>query len=400
MKIAAVIAVLMFGLAGTVVYGEALAAEAPLSKTGNQLSAQVGELTFSSSVQYAQIKVSRKESAALTFSSDNSGIKVSSSGRLTVAAGFMGSALITVRAAETANYRSAETTVKVLVRPPKFSIRSASNDGGRRIKITWGSHSRVSGYEVQYSTVSDFSSDVTGQKISDRRVSSVTTGRLSLGKTYYIRLRSFYRNGNTAVYSKWSAVKRVKVQLKVLMIGNSYTYYNDLPEMIAKRTGAYVYASVQSGCWLKDHLDTRTDIGAKTMAALTGEGWDYVVIQERSNGTVDYPKMFARKVKKLCELARNAGATPVLYATWAYCRDSSLMKKQEYTYSEMFKKIYTAYHEAAKENNALVADVGIAFYKYEKTAELHVSDGKHPTEEGSELAAEIISGVILAAEGK
>ena len=74
--------------------------------------------------------------------------------------------------------------------------------------------------------------------------------------------------------------------MKILMLGNSLTYYNDLPEILAERTGAEVVAHTRGGAYLSEHLDPEAELGAKTLPALENETWDYVVLQEYSSGPV------------------------------------------------------------------------------------------------------------------
>ena len=52
------------------------------------------------------------------------------------------------------------------------------------------------------------------------------------------------------------------------MLGNSFTSANNLPQLIAKRTGAEVVAHTRGGARLKEHLNPNTKMGAKTLAAL------------------------------------------------------------------------------------------------------------------------------------
>ena len=70
------------------------------------------------------------------------------------------------------------------------------------------------------------------------------------------------------------------------------------------------------------------------------------------------------------------------------------MNSMSLSYDEMAAQMYEAYHEAAAQNNALVADVGQRFYELSETQELYAEDGCHPNEAGSRLAAEVIADVI------
>ena len=65
-------------------------------------------------------------------------------------------------------------------------------------------------------------------------------------------------------------------------------------------------------------------------------------------------------------------------------------------YDEMVQKLSEAYHKAAQENNALIADVGRRFYELSDAQTLYAADGVHPSELGSRIAAETIAAVIQA----
>ncbi|WP_242955370.1 SGNH/GDSL hydrolase family protein [Flavonifractor sp. An52] len=60
----------------------------------------------------------------------------------------------------------------------------------------------------------------------------------------------------------------------------------------------------------------------------------------------------------------------------------------------MTHKMSEAYHKAARENHALIADVGQKFYVLSDTQDLYAADGVHPSELGSRIAAETIAAVI------
>lgn len=106
--------------------------------------------------------------------------------------------------------------------------------------------------------------------------------------------------------------------MRILMLGNSLTFANDMPHMLAALTGAEVVHHTRGGARLSEQLNPATRLGAQTQAALAGEHWDYVVLQEMSHGPISSPKSFFSSVAQLCEQIRASGAAPVLYATWAY----------------------------------------------------------------------------------
>ena len=73
--------------------------------------------------------------------------------------------------------------------------------------------------------------------------------------------------------------------MRILMLGNSFTSANNLPQLIAKRTGAEVVAHTRGGARLREHLNPNTKMGAKTLAALKEEPWDFVILQEIIHNT-------------------------------------------------------------------------------------------------------------------
>lgn len=102
--------------------------------------------------------------------------------------------------------------------------------------------------------------------------------------------------------------------MRILMLGNSFTSANNLPQLIAKRTGAEVVAHTRGGARLKEHLNPNTKMGAKTLAALKEEPWDFVILQEMSNGPITSKESFRDSAGDLCDLIWSIGAKPVFYA--------------------------------------------------------------------------------------
>ena len=86
---------------------------------------------------------------------------------------------------------------------------------------------------------------------------------------------------------------------------------------------------------------------------------------------------------------------PVLYATWAYEKGGSKLESKGWDYEEMALAMSAAYSKAARDNGALLADVGQRFYQLSQREQLYAADGVHPNEQGSRLAAETIGQVIL-----
>lgn len=182
--------------------------------------------------------------------------------------------------------------------------------------------------------------------------------------------------------------------MRILMLGNSLTFANDMPRMLARLTGAQVVHHTRGGARLSEQLNPKTRLGTQTQAALRQEHWDYVVLQEMSHGPFSAPERFFASAEQLCAQIRQAGAMPILYATWAYQKDGAKLAAKGWDYDEMARGLITAYRTAARESQALLAEVGLQFYQHPNPQIFYAADGVHPSEAGSRLAAETIAAVI------
>ena len=168
--------------------------------------------------------------------------------------------------------------------------------------------------------------------------------------------------------------------MRILMLGNSFTFTNDMPQMLAALPGAEVVHHTRGGAWLSEQLNPATRLGGRTQAALTEERWNYVVLQEMSHGPITAPKSFFSSVERLCGQIWTNGAAPLLFATWAYQKGGAKLAAKNWGYDEMA--------------HALLADVGQRFYALAGTRDLYAADGVHPSALGSRIAAETIAAVI------
>ena len=87
--------------------------------------------------------------------------------------------------------------------------------------------------------------------------------------------------------------------MRILMLGNSFTFANHMPDILARLTGAEVVHHTRGGARLAEQLNEKTRMGKLTQSALWNEKWDYVVLQEMSNGPITSKKKFLqRKLQK------------------------------------------------------------------------------------------------------
>lgn len=187
-------------------------------------------------------------------------------------------------------------------------------------------------------------------------------------------------------------------EIRILFIGNSYTYYNSTPELLK----AFILEKFP-----EQVVETQLiSAGGMTLARHWEEGaveairsgeWDYVVLQEQSKlGMVvtidnqtyfgqtehffDYARKFDAEIKK-------AGAKTVFLMTWS---ERNKPKEQAIlTY---------AYTAIAKELDAIVAPVGLVWDKVRTKPEidLYDYDGSHPSPAGSYLASVTLYATLFA----
>lgn len=182
--------------------------------------------------------------------------------------------------------------------------------------------------------------------------------------------------------------------MRILMLGNSLTSAQDMPDILAELTGAEVVCHTRGGARLSEHLNPNTRLGARTQAALAKEQWDYVVLQEMSHGPITAPGSFFASVERLCRQIRENGAIPVLYATWAYQKGGAGCRPRDGTMAGWPGTCPRRTGRAAEENRALLADVGRRFYQLPGTQDLYAADGVHPSGQGARIAAETIAAAI------
>jgi len=90
-------------------------------------------------------------------------------------------------------------------------ITKLSSPKAGQLKVTWEKNSKAQGYQVRYSTSSSFSSYKTSKITSNGTVSKTLTG-LSKGKTYYVKVRSYKKVGDTTYYSAWTETDSFKTK--------------------------------------------------------------------------------------------------------------------------------------------------------------------------------------------
>ncbi|MGI6590435.1 MAG: SGNH/GDSL hydrolase family protein [Eggerthellaceae bacterium] len=187
--------------------------------------------------------------------------------------------------------------------------------------------------------------------------------------------------------------------MRILMLGNSYTRANNLPEQLGRTLDAQVVAHTRGGARLAEQLNPNTKMGARTQAALAQGGWDFVILQEMSNGPATAPERYRESVAALCIQVRRTGAIPILFATWAYAPGAARLDKLEMDAEELHRRLHASFVRTADETGALLADVGSAFHDDTDPDRLYAPDGSHPSPAGTALACRILAATVRQAAG-
>ena len=99
-----------------------------------------------------------------------------------------------------------QKTFKILPKATALSGVSALSKG---FKVNWKAQtSQTTGYQVQYSVNKNFKSPVT-KTVTSYKTRTLTVKKLSAGKRYYVRIRTYRTVSGQKYYSAWSTAKAV-----------------------------------------------------------------------------------------------------------------------------------------------------------------------------------------------
>ena len=194
--------------------------------------------------------------------------------------------------------------------------------------------------------------------------------------------------------------------MKVLFVGNSYTYYHEMPTAIFKSMAESlgeeisVTAITSGGYTLASFCKPSDPHGAQLAEALCGTTrYDCVILQEQSlRPAFKNPSSFFDAVRDLTARIRRIGAEPILYATWGRKTGCSTLDTYRWTNESMTWKLAASYQAIGEELKIRVAHVGLAFhdvYTNHPEIDLYREDFSHPSYAGSFLAAATLIATIF-----
>jgi len=190
---------------------------------------------------------------------------------------------------------------------------------------------------------------------------------------------------------------------RVLFLGNSYTYVNNLPQLVselASSTGKTLIFDMNApgGYYLGQHLTNPT-----SLAKIAGGNWDHVVLQDQSMALA-YPSTYRSFISYSVKLdsiikVHNPCAQTMFYSTWGRKPGDTYLCTQpecavdtwiSRTYYEMDSTITAHYKVFADSVKASMTPVGAAWRYIRQnypSIELFQSDESHPSLAGSYAAA-------------
>lgn len=182
-----------------------------ITKPSNTITVKNVTKTASTKTQTVKLGGKAKESAKLTYKSDSKYVKVDKKGKVTIAKNFVGKATITVTASATKTYQETTKKVTVTVNPAKVKLTGVKNYKGKKLKAYWKKNTKVTGYQVQYSTSSKFKSAKT-VTVKGCKNTSKNIYQLTKNKKYYVRVRTYKTVSKVNYYSGWSNVKSITIK--------------------------------------------------------------------------------------------------------------------------------------------------------------------------------------------
>jgi hypothetical protein len=174
---------------------------------------------------------------------------------------------------------------------------------------------------------------------------------------------------------------------KILFIGNSFTYSNDLPAMVgalARKVGVddlHIESVTFGGVSLQDHWSNGT-----ARQRLAEESWDLVIMQQGPSSQPDSRVLLMEYAQRFNTEIRAAGARPAFFMVWP-----DVSRPQD------FDGVSHNYRAAADSTDGMLFPGGEAWravWRRSASTVLYSPDGLHPTTLGTYVVALTMVGMI------
>lgn len=173
---------------------------------------------------------------------------------------------------------------------------------------------------------------------------------------------------------------------RVLFVGNSLTYVNDLPGMVARisatlGTPVETHSVVHPDYGLEDHWNDGV-----VQRMLADQRWDIVVLQQGPSSLPESGTNLVEFAGRFARLIRARGACPAVYMVWA-----------EAAYPRSFDAVRDHHRQAADSAHAQFLPAGEAWraaWRRDPAFAFYSPDGLHPTPLGTYVAALTITAAL------
>ena len=183
--------------------------------------------------------------------------------------------------------------------------------------------------------------------------------------------------------------------LKILFIGNSHLFLNDVPDQVRARLrtdneDVEIQMFASGGARLIEFTE-----GEVVADALKAKHWDVVVLQEASisflsaRGRRDFHRALDWFLGRLPHDTR-----VILYQTWPWQDGSPYLFGRAEDEAKMWSIMQSEYATARQNSRVVIAPVGQCWVKSPRRAAFYSADGNHATAAGSTFAATVIANTI------
>jgi len=181
--------------------------------------------------------------------------------------------------------------------------------------------------------------------------------------------------------------------MKILFIGNSYTYYNDLPKIFKELADnnekeVQVDSVTKGGRKLYENLSDGDEKRLIIDDLLSKNKYDILFLQEQSYLPLVDREAFEKGVSGLIKLV--GAKRNILYATWGRKSGSPLLEEKCWTSIGMALELDAVYCKVAEKFCTEVSHAGLCFKtiseEYPET-DLYIPDCSHSSYIGSCVAA-------------
>ena len=177
-----------------------------LSVSEKETQSISGKSAYTKTYGAKAFTLNAKAEGALSYVSSNQAVaSVGKDGKVTIKG--TGKAVITVKAAETDKYQAASKKITITVKPQKVNGIKAKA-GKKQVTVSWKKAAKASGYQIQYSTAKNFN----GVKTVTAKGTSKKIKGLKSGKTYYVKVCAYAKDGKGKITGAYSKTLKIKVK--------------------------------------------------------------------------------------------------------------------------------------------------------------------------------------------